>query len=79
MLIHVFKIEADWAYAVYLKQLMNQKSTGKQKHARNPNRLRLHSLKRFKKVADSAEALLKMPDQGKLDRSSSYELEAYAL
>ena len=48
----MFKIESDWAYAMNLKQMAAKKG-----HKLNPNRLRVHSLKRFKKAAVSAKQL----------------------
>lgn len=48
----IFKCEADWAYAMNLKQ------RGSQKQAKiNPNRARVHSLKRFKAASDTSGRL----------------------
>jgi len=45
----IFKSEADWAYAMFLKQRATQKQS-----KINPNRAKVHSLKRFKAAAKSA-------------------------
>jgi hypothetical protein len=46
LLIKIFKVEADWAYATHLKAMANKKG-----HKLNPNRLRVHAMKRLKRAA----------------------------
>ena len=66
----IFKTEADWAYAMMLKQRTTQKSSKV-----NPNRARVHSLKRFKSASETAASLMVQA----LDALSQLEIEAYQL
>ena len=66
----MFKCEADWAYAMFLKQIASQKNAKV-----NPNRARVHSLKRFKSAFKNAKAL----PVSDLDTLSKLEVEAYVL
>jgi len=50
--IQIFKCESDWAYAMMLKQRTTQKSA-----KFNPNRARVHSIKRFKRACQNSKNL----------------------
>ena len=61
----IFKCEADWAYAMQMKQQASSLSGGKAAamgnssvaKRTNPNRLRVHYLKRFQRASQSAQKL----------------------
>ena len=48
----IFKAESDWAFAMNLKQKMLHKQT-----KLNPNRIKVHALKRFRSAAETARNL----------------------
>ena len=65
----IFKCEAEWAYAMQMKQHASALSGGKASAnngslaARtNPNRLRIHYPKRFHKASQAAGKLVQMAD-----------------
>lgn len=64
----IFRCEADWAFAMMLKQRSTQKSL-----KINTNRAKVHSLKRFKAASKTALHLL----TESLDDLSQLEIEAY--
>lgn len=66
----IFKCEANWAYAMMLKQRSTTKSA-----KINANRARIHSIKRFKASAKESKALF----SDSLDSMSQLEVEAYQL
>jgi hypothetical protein len=68
--IQIFKCESDWAYAMMLKQRTTQKSA-----KFNPNRARVHSIKRFKRACQNVRQLA----VDWLDNMSQLEIEAYQL
>lgn len=79
----IFKCESDWAYAMQMKQHASALSGGKAASATqsmttrtNPNRLRIHYLKRFYKASQAADKLLKL-SQGAVDELSRIEIEGY--
>jgi signal recognition particle subunit SRP68 len=79
----VFKCEAAWAYAMQMKQHASALSGGKAAAGSgdltmrtNPNRLRVHYLKRFQKASQAADKLLKL-STGAIDDISLIEIEGY--
>ena len=81
----LFKCESDWAFAMQMKQHASVLSGGKAGNAAqnsnlanrmNPNRLRVHYLKRFKQAAQAADRLLKL-SAGGVDDMSLIEIEGY--
>ena len=80
----IFKCEADWAYAMQMKQQAAALSSGKAANAggaslasrNNANRLRVHYLKRFHRASQSADKLLKLAT-GAVDDISLIEIEGY--
>ena len=81
----IFKCEADWAYAMQMKQHGSAISGGKTVGVSaagtllkrtNPNRLRVHYLKRFQKASEAASKLLKLAT-GAVDDISLIEIEGY--
>jgi len=79
----VFKCEADWAYAMQMKQVANNLNSKVSNPAQslpgnrtNPNRLRMHYIKRFKAAAKTAK-MIKQTCSEAFDEQSRFELEAY--
>lgn len=79
----IFKCESDWAFAMQMKQHASALSGGKAAASSqsmavrtNPNRLRIHYLKRFQKASQSAGKLLKLAE-GAVDELSLIEIEGY--
>lgn len=80
----IFKCEADWAYAMQMKQvaanLTSKQATGVNSlpgNRNNPNRLRMHYLKRFRAAAKTARWVIDNC-KGAFDDESQFELEAYS-
>eukprot|EP00354_Favella_ehrenbergii_P009812 CAMPEP_0170462250 /NCGR_PEP_ID=MMETSP0123-20130129/7825_1 /TAXON_ID=182087 /ORGANISM="Favella ehrenbergii, Strain Fehren 1" /LENGTH=343 /DNA_ID=CAMNT_0010727421 /DNA_START=18 /DNA_END=1049 /DNA_ORIENTATION=- len=79
----LFKCESDWAYAMQMKQHASALSGGKavaqsgtMSTRSNPNRLRIHYLKRFQKASVQASQLLEKAT-GAVDELSLIEIEGY--
>lgn len=81
----IFKCEADWAYAMQMKQVANNLQSKAQHpnqiqaltgNRSNPNRLRMHYLKRFKAAAKTAKWVVDNCANA-FDEQSRFELEAY--
>ena len=79
----IFKCEADWAYAMQMKQHASTISGGKagansgtMAQRGNANRLRVHYLKRFQKASQAATKLHKLAT-GAVDDISLIEIEGY--
>jgi hypothetical protein len=68
--IMLFKVEADWSYAMMLKQRSTMKNA-----KFNTTRARVHAIKRFKRASQSAGSLFRED----LDPLSQLEVEAYQL
>lgn len=81
----VFKCEADWAYAMQMKQVATNLQSKTQQPSlikalegsrTNANRLRVHCLKRFKAAAKTAHQIQNNCSSA-FNEQSLFELEAY--
>jgi signal recognition particle subunit SRP68 len=84
----VFKSEANWAYAMQMRQIISggataasqaKAATDQDLHRmanRNPNRLKFHAIKRLQKAYQTAQQFLAVARES-LDAYSQVEVEAY--